>query len=428
MHAVSAAANEMPVVRSLLADPEQLANWLAERDPLVASARAHVDAAKAQSDQAKVLPNPQLTAAVGGFVIGQTNPNSPRLSLDQTLNVTGGISELVEIGKRGPRRRAATLRVEAATQLETAHLGTRIGEATMALGKLAYVDIRRSVVAANLQAAQTLQALEQVRRDHADLSGAEFARIELETQQLALQLGRAEADVAVAVAECSTAIRAACATDSGLDAAALDAGAPLPSALPSGTVADAAMARRPARQAERLEAQALSADATLAAHRAIPDVTLGLGYTLDNLTVAGNQHQTLLVSIGIPLPLFDRGNHDAEVARANARAIAAEQRAAATEAHGHVEALLAQRTTMEATLAALETQAIPKSMAIVQQTRRAFDLGQAGLAELLLAERAHRELVLEVLDTRFDLFTIRAQLRQVLGLDDQVARSVGAVK
>ena len=58
------------------------------------------------------------------------------------------------------------------------------------------------------------------------------------------------------------------------------------------------------------------------------------------------------------------------------------------------------------------------------QTQKAFDLGEVRLADLLLAERAHRDLLQEVLDARFDLFTVRAQLRQALGLDDEVARAV----
>jgi len=423
-----AAASDLPAVRVLLADPAQLARWLADRDPTIAAARARQDAATELRDQSAVLPNPQLVASVGGFVLGHTNPTAPRLGLADTTNVTAGLTELVELGKRGPRQRAARFRAEAAGQLGAASLGSRVGEATLVLGKLAYVNARRAVVAANLRAAQTLEALEKVRRDHADLSGAEYARIELETQQLALQLGRADADVAVAIAQCGSILRAHCSADDAIDAAALDAGAPIPSQLPTSAGVDAAIDQRPARQAARLEAAALGADATLASRRAIPDITLGLGYTLDNLTIAGNQHQTLLFSVGIPLPLFDRGDHDAAAARANARALDAEQRAAAREARGQVEGLLAQRATLQTTLAKLEAEAMPKSTQIVQQTRRAFDLGQAGLAELLLAERAHRELVLEVLETRFDLFNVRVQLRQMLGLDDQAARTAGELR
>jgi cobalt-zinc-cadmium efflux system outer membrane protein len=409
----------------LFSDPAQLAAWLAAHDAAVDAAFARREAARAMSAQAGVLPNPQLEVAVGGFVLGKTNPDIPRLGLNQTTNISASVSELIELGKRGPRERSAGLRAQEAGEMATAALGNRLGEAMTTLGKLAYVSSKRAAMAQNLESAKKQQALEQVRRDHQDLSGSEFARIELDTQQLELQLRRTEADVATAVATCAALLHAPCALDGISEPTALDTGAPLPTELPTTAPAiDEAIDRRAARQASKLEVGALGSDATLAEHREIPDLTVGVGYTYDNLTVAGNQAQSAMVSLSFPLTLFDRGTHDADAARANARAATADDRASALTQHGEVEALRAQRATLESTLHILETDAVPKSAQIVEQTRRAFDLGQAGLAELLLAERAHRELLLEVLDTRFDLFNVRAQLRQDLGLDDQIARAV----
>jgi cobalt-zinc-cadmium efflux system outer membrane protein len=421
-----ARADDVPAIGMLLADPSRLAQWLRDRDPVFESARHKVEAANELGEQARVHPNPQLTLGAGGFVIGATNAGSggptdasPRLTLGQTTNVQVGIGELFEIGKRGPRSSAADLRAREAGQLAVNTLGGRIGEATQNLGKLAFVVARRDVVAANLAAARTLRDLEKVRLDHQDLSALEFARIELDTEELELQLGRSEAEVASAVAACSATLYAPCPA-SGLDATTLDAAAHLPEPMP---IPEAAIEQRPVRQASKLEAQALGWDATLAHNRRIPDPTLGVSYLLDNLVIAGNQHQQLIFTASIPLPLFDRGDHDAAAARANARAIEAEDRGLVREARGVIEALLAQRATLTTTLATLETAAVPKSTQIILQTRRAFDLGQARLADLLLVERAHRDLLLEVLDTRFDLFNVRAQLRQALGLDDEVARA-----
>src|SRR5437763_1058797 len=116
-----ARADEAPPVRALLADPAQLAAWLRERDPVLESARAKVEAASEIGEQARVLPNPQIQAAVGGFVIGSTNNNSggpgstdPHLPLSQTTNFQLGIGELVELGKRGPRQNAADTRAREA--------------------------------------------------------------------------------------------------------------------------------------------------------------------------------------------------------------------------------------------------------------------------------------------------------------------------
>jgi cobalt-zinc-cadmium efflux system outer membrane protein len=425
---VTGADDAAPPIRALLDDPGQLAAWLRERDPMFESARAKVEAATQLDYQTHVLPNPQLQVTAGGFVLGPTNTNNggsgsdiPHLTLAETTNFTFGISELVELGKRGPRQTAAGLRAQEAGETAVASLGGRLGDATNALGHLAYVAAKRETLAANAEAARRLADSEKVRLDKKDLSAAEYARIELDAEQVERALARGEADLAGAIAVCSATLYARCAP-AGLDSAALDAAAPLPAQLPA---SNEAIERRPVREASRLEARALGWDATLAQRRRIPDPTLSVSYMIDNLVQAGNQHQQAIFSVGIPLPAFDRGDHDAAAARANARAIEAEDIATIRGQYGLVQALLAQRDTLQKTLATLERDALPKSTQIVTQTRHAFDLGEARLADLLLVERAHRDLLLEVLDTRYDLFNVRAQLRQALGLDDQVARAAG---
>ncbi len=415
---------EAPIEASgLLADPVRLARRLHDLDPLVASAQARVVAAAASGQQARVHPNPQFSAALGGLVIGRGNQFGGQIGptgFAQTTNISLGISELVELGKRAPRAAAADARTAQAGEQAVAALGARLGDAIVTLGKLGYVTARRDLVAVNLAAARRLRDLERVRLEHQDLAPVEFERIELDTRALEIQLRRAESDVATALTDCSTLLQAACGT-AGLDVAALDAAAALPPTLPELT---AAIEARPERIASKREIQALSWDAALAERRAIPDPTLGVSYTHDTYQYSGSAPNTVMVSIGIPLPLFDRGEHDAAAALATAHAIESEDRAAVREASGLVEALLAKRTALGATLAQLETDDVPASTRIIEQTRRAFDLGQARLADLLLVERAHRDLLLDVLDTRFELFGIRGQLRQAIGLDDEIARGV----
>ena len=77
-------------------------------------------------------------------------------SLGSTGNVSFGIGELIEIGKRGPRKNAADLRVDEASEQALAALGGRIADGTELLGKLAYLAARRNVVATNLEDAKKL--------------------------------------------------------------------------------------------------------------------------------------------------------------------------------------------------------------------------------------------------------------------------------
>jgi cobalt-zinc-cadmium efflux system outer membrane protein len=320
MASTVASADDAVPVAKLLAEPDQLAAWLGDRDPMIESQRAKIAAASAAARQTRVIPNPTLNVGVSDFVIGHTNnssttPSTPALGLGQTLIYTAGIDQLIEIGKRGPRQNAADTRRREASETAVGTLGSRLSDAMQNLGKLAYVAAKRTVVATNLEAANKLMESERKRVELKDLSPLEFARIELDTEEIELQLTRADADLTTAIATCSATLFASC-TAAGLDAQALDAAAPLPDTL---TDPASAIESRPARVASKLEGDALGWDARLAHNRRIPDPTIGVGYTLDNLTVSGDQHQSLLFSVGIPLPLFDRGDHDEAAARATAR-------------------------------------------------------------------------------------------------------------
>src|SRR5262249_23898918 len=155
-----------------------------------------------------------------------------------------------EIGKRGPRRDAAELRVREAVETSVENLGGRLSDATVALAKLAYVVAVRDVAKANLDAARQLEANERIRLEHKDLAGVDFSPIQLDTQQLEVERTRADADIAVALAACSATLFAECSVD-GLDVAALDAAAALPAEL---TEVARSVLDRPAHQAQRLEA------------------------------------------------------------------------------------------------------------------------------------------------------------------------------
>lgn len=408
---------DAPAPATLIADPPALAAWLRDHDARVAAADARVVEAAAARAQAGVLPNPTLDLGYGDLVLGAGNPSTAPNGLGRTTRLDLGIAETIELGKRGPRRAAAGLREEAARDDRIATLGARLGDALAALGRVAYLAARRDALAADLADQQRLVALEQVRLTAQDLSRDDFARLELETQRLLVEAARADAEHRQALAVCAATLRSSC--DAPLGPDALDRGAPLPAAPVD---PGAAIAGRAALAASRARQAALIEDARLAARRAIPDPTVGLTYSHDNLTAAGNQPDTLMLSMSVPLPVFDRGRHDAAAARAEARALADEDDAARAEARGQVDALGSQLAALEQEIAALATDSVPRADAILISTRKAFDLGQDSLADLILAERGRRELVLALLDARYDRFAARAALRQALGLDDADAR------
>ncbi len=414
----NAVAEDAPPVRTLLGDPAQLAGWLATHDPQVEAALAKIEAAEATAQQATVLPNPQLSVGLGGVLLGGL-PGAQSSSFWDTANLSFGVSELVEIGKRGHRKEGAALRTREAGESRVSVLGTQVSAAMAVLGSVAYAYARHEVVAKNLADSKRILEIETGRRKAGETSPLDLRRIQLDRSELEVQLQRAQADLDSAIATCDATLFAACST-AGLDEASLDAAAPVPAALPS---VDQSIEARPSHQAQRLEHDALGQDAALADNRKLPDPTLGIAYEYDSFN--GDLPQALAFSVSIPLPLFDRGNHDAQAARANAHAVEAQDRAQMRQEKGQVAALAGRLAQLQAALVRLASELEPTSQAIVDDTQKSIVLGESTITDLLLAERAHRDLLLEVLDTRNDLFTVRSQLRAALGLDDEAARSIG---
>jgi cobalt-zinc-cadmium efflux system outer membrane protein len=152
---------------------------------------------------------------------------------------------------------------------------------------------------------------------------------------------------------------------------------------------------RPDLQALRAERARLSAELTLAQRQAIPDPVASVGYTHDQFLLAGNQANSLNVSVSIPLPLFDRGQTEAARAR---RRLATNQLTSRTLTDTALRTAADQRRQL-ALLAArariLEDQAVPRARSVVERTQAAFQRGGVGFPDVLLARRAFEELELD---------------------------------
>ncbi len=403
----------------LLQNPDQLATWLMARSPRVAAAHARSAAAAAGVAQAKVLPNPELALSLGGFPIGNTNPVSPRVGLNQTTYASIGVSELFEIGKRTPRRQAAQARQRAMVLSATSVLADELYDATQAIGTLVFLKAKAAIKTSNLQDAKQSLALADIRRKKQDISENDFERLQLEVYQLEIQLARTSAELDSAQAACAMALYAQCVV-----------GDPPVNLLDTTAVVGtmAAQDRRSDVRALQSSAAAARADAELAAARKIPDLTVGVQYLRDNQTLAGSQPNTLMFSVSLPLPVFDRGRADAMVARALAHDAELTATALVDARTRELRGLGQRKKNLESNLQSQITQATPLSHGIVEQTRQAFSLGQVSLTELILAKRADRDLAEAVLENRYELFVLRTDLRRVAGDNDQLAQQIVGVR
>ncbi len=349
-------------VRNLLRDDARLAVWVRTRSASVAASSARVQQAEADVGTSHLLPNPLVDFTVSDIAIGRTNPAG--LGYSQTSIYSVGLTELVELGKRGPRIEAAELRWNAAKKSAVTTLAERVAEARLALGRSVYLKAKQDVIQEELRSATAVSELEKVRLEQGALSGNDYDRLMLDKLSLEVEFSRARADFAGALASCREAMRASCdistATTDDPDAAA-----PVPASLLG---ASAHLESRSDIEALRFERDAAQKEAVLASRRAIPDPALRVGFTHDNLIISGDQENTVSVGITLPLPVFDHGQHEA--ARAEARAVE------------------------------------------LDRTREAALVTASADLENLLA-------------LRFEFFTARNELRRVLGLDVEAGRTGG---
>jgi cobalt-zinc-cadmium efflux system outer membrane protein len=397
-------------VQALLADSTRLAAWMASRHPDVLAAQARVSQAEAAVGQSRVIPNPSLLAGVGGLTVGTRNPAN--IAYGDTINWSVGLSETIELGKRGPRTRAAELRRDASRESAHALLADHMADARESMAKVVYLAERQHLFDDRLLAARNVAALERVRLQHGDISGIDQDRLELDVTIVMRAAADNLADLEAARADCAALLVGVCnvaaATMNSVDEAA--------QVQQSYPMLEAIVRARPDVQEARLTSSAAKMDAVLYRRQAIPDPTVGVQYTHDYFTYAGNQPNTIGATVSIPLPLFDHGQHQARQAESVAVEFGYAARAIETRALVDARSLLARRDVLSQKLLTLTTNAIPRADAVLKSSDEAYHRGQLSLTDLLLVRREHASLLLDALDTRWDLFTVRNTLYRTLNL------------
>lgn len=379
----------------------------------IAAARAELNAARAAGRGSRLLPNPVVDLAVSNFALGETRASNASLSHSLIYGV--GLSETVELGKRGPRTAAADLRARAAEGRVSATLGDRVADAREALGRLIYAQARAQELDASLLQAREAADVAKGRLSHQALSGVDYDRLLIDLVGIQTEAAHAHADAEAANAECTAALLAPC----NLVNANVDELTPAAS-VPA-TWQDSELARRADVKALRLESTAARRDADVAAARALPDLTFRLGYTRDTY-IGDLAAHTLGLSVSAPLPFFDHGQHAKAEALAHASQYAALASGTVVRARGDVTSLFTRKQAVEAALQLLEQDALPRANGVLKAEERGLREGQLDITDLLLARRAAIALRLQTLELRFELFSIRNDLRHALGLDEALTQ------
>jgi cobalt-zinc-cadmium efflux system outer membrane protein len=377
----------------------------------VFAAKSEWTAARAEYRESQLWPNPVVDLGASNLALGESNPRG--LPVGEMLNYELGVSQLVELGKRGPRADAAAMRAHAAERSVASTFIERVAIARLALARLLYARARAVELDQSLAQARAATEVAKGRLEHQTLSGVDYDRLQIDLSGVETESLRAHAEADVAQTECDAVLRAACVA-SDLDVRVLTRPLVTPSAP--------AFEQRADIQQLAYEARAAEADATLAGRRAIPDLTFRLGYVRDTFTIAGNQPHTMGFSVAAPIPVFDRGQHAKSTALARASSINNQRASALAEAKAKYASLRTRQQVIAAALAKLEQEALPRVDAVLRAQDRGLAEGQLDVTDLVLARRDAIGLRLQRLDLCFELFGTNNALRELLGVDAALFR------
>jgi cobalt-zinc-cadmium efflux system outer membrane protein len=393
-------------------DENQLATAIWQFAPDVLAARRDLIDAEAVRDRTTLLPNPTLTATWGTIPLGHRT-GDPYPGFWDVPNYNVGVSELIEIGKRGPRQRAAEA-ARAVNQFSVmeSYLRTFFG-VLETMSDQAAAAARLAVLERLVGDSQESLRLQGARADKGDIAPLEVDRLEVEHSRLLSSMRDAEASREGAVIACSALLGAPCPRFTSEEQARRFLVAHPPAAAADDATA---IAGRPDLQALRAERERLLNELTLAQRQAIPDPVASVGYTHDQFVAAGNQANSLNLSVTVPLPFFDRGQTDAVRARRRlATNETTRQSLTATVLRGIADQRR-QLQVLSARARLLEEQAVPRARSVVERTEAAFRRGGMAFPDVLLARRAFEELELDRIDVATAVHRAGLNLRRAMAV------------
>ncbi|MFN8641503.1 MAG: TolC family protein [Candidatus Binatia bacterium] len=413
--AVAARADDVPgLTPADYQDESRLAAAVWERSPDVLAARAESQVAASEETRAHLLPNPQLDLAWGTIPIGPTNPRDLNDPIGNVPNYSAGLSELVEIGKRGPRQAATAAEREAAAQRTVATFADQYFALLGAIGRVAMGEERAAMLDRQVEESARLLELEQARADKGEIAHMQADRTEAEHLRLVAERDGARSDLEEARAACAELVAEPCALFGSEDAARAflrrGAGTPVPAAWSS-----AIEQRRPDLVALAAAERAAGERLALARNQAIPDVTLRLGYTYDTFVASGAQRQSLGVGVQLPLPVADHGQADQAKASAEQLGARRARETVAASARLALGAALQRRASTETRLAQLDS-ARARADDLRRTMSGAAREGGVSQVDVLLVRRRYEEILLNRSELDYDAYAAALAARQAAAL------------
>ena len=378
----------------------------ANADVRVASAQA--EAAAAQLRTSREFPNPVLglsTAKIATDGSGNGTPRGNRL-LDRSYDSIISLSQLFELGKRGPRQQSARAAQRAAeAQRDDAR---RLVLQAVSQTYVAALEAREEsrVLAASAASLRREAGLAAVRLAAGDLASNDQRQIELAAGRLELDAAASRHTATAAVIALEILLGSPAPTGETELADTLDA-LPLPSAELAG---DGVAGTRPDVAAAEANVAKAEADLVLQQRAPFPDLTVSAQFERN----PPDQPNTAGLGLSFPLPLWNRNGGAVRSARAAREVAQAQLDKARLQAVAEVAGSRSAFREARARATAFVEQLRPQSAAVAKTVAYAYEHGGASLVELLAAERNDNEVRIAAARAQADAATAAFNLSAAL--------------
>jgi outer membrane protein, heavy metal efflux system len=358
--------------------------------PAVAVAEgSRVAAAQAAADEAGVWPNPELSLERERLGSGSGRSTETTLKIEQPIDLSG---------RRALRREAALQRVEATRMEQRERRFVLVNELRRSYAEALHgAELRAALTRWNARLQGTLE-LTRRQVEAGEASGYDRRRLERELQGARLRLQAAEAD----------ALRARETLGGWVEIPGewRAVGSLLPESPPPLERYLAAVETRGDLGALSAQARASDRDFDAAQRAWIPDVNIGAGRK--RVEETGHSDTGLLLSLSVPLPLFDRGRAAASQARSTAQALRAERELKLAQAVARTRGTWHQARALRDAAERFQREALSGSRELSTIAETAWRGGEATLLELLDAYRTELEAESSALD-----LALRARIARI---------------
>lgn len=377
----------------------------------LADARAAAAAARGDLTQAGLLPNPQLSVGAANLPL-RANASSNGAGVGRNLVTSAELDQPLELGgKRGKRVARARALLAGAREGVADAMRTASFELRRAFWQGVRARERRALAEQVKQRYAETIRISRARSQSQDISAIDLEKVELEGLRQENDLADAVAAARSAVAELLALVGPAAPPEVEIRG---ELAAPAVAVDPARLLARA-RELRPDLRAARSQADAARLGVAAARAEAVPDLTVGVGYTHSLALRAGDNPDALAVTLALPLPLFHR--NQGEIAKASAEADRAARAAAALDARvaQEVAAAGARYAAAAEKVARYQAGALQRADRALQVAEKTWRAGDRSLLELLEAERTWIALRGDYLDTLFELREAGLELERAVG-------------